>query len=147
MAQTGFPSLSLDAIKELCGGPYLLRLARSYLTSQRVKEVQHHPYVSMFNYHTGRRQSPLNMFGHVFDQQVVTANWYGIWPGCQTPNTKVWEPVRLLTLPKLSSRYKSACDHTIVIAYVPSHLPVQHPTTGFKTQGLHRIKMFICGPR
>lgn len=145
--QTGFPQLTLDEIKELCGGPYHLKLARSYITSYRVREVQNNPYVNLQNYHADRSQPPFNMFGFVFDQQVAPVNWYGIWPGCNIANTKPWEPVRFIVLPKLPSRYKSNCDHTVVIAFVPSHLPVMRPTTGFKSQGLHRIKMYICGPR
>ena len=60
---------------------------------------------------------------------------------------KIWEPVSIVTLPRLASRYKSTCEHTVLVAFVPAHLPVMRQTVGFTGQGLHRIKMFICGPR
>ena len=146
-AQTGFPSISLEEIKELCGGPYLLKLAKSYLTSYRVRVVQNQPYVNLLQYHNDRRQPNLHMLGYIFDQQLPPLNWHGVWPGCQSPNTKLWEPVRFVVLPRLPSRYRSNCDHTVVVAYVPANLPVMSPTPGFNSPSLHRIKMWICGPR
>ena len=128
-AQTGFPPLSLDELKELSGGPYLLNLARSYMTSYRVNVMQNQPYVNLNHFHNSRSQANGFMLGYMFDQQLPPANWYGVWPGCQTPNTKLWEPVRFLTLPRLPSRYRSQADHTIVIAFVPEGLPVL-PFTG-----------------
>ena len=47
----------------------------------------------------------------------------------------------------LLSRYKSNCNHTVVIAYVPMQLPLRFPAPGFSSLNLQRIKMYICGPR
>ena len=145
--QTDFPRLSISDLKELGGGPYLLKLARSYLTAYRVQVAQRLPYVNLNRYHTDRRQPNQYMYGFVFDQQAAPNNWHGIWPGCSANNEEPWESVRIIVLPKLPSRYRSNCDHTVVIAYVPEHLPLQRPTTGFTSPALQRIKMYICGPR
>ena len=56
-AATGFAPLSLQEIKELCGGPYLLKLARSYLTNYRVNVVQNMPYANLAHHHNTRRQA------------------------------------------------------------------------------------------
>lgn len=146
-AQTGFGPLSIEGLKELGTGPYLVNLARSYLTSYRVNAVQNQPYINLQGYHNSRRQGNIFMLGYVFDQLLPPGNWFGTWHGCQAPNRKYWEPVRIITIPKLTSRYKSNCDHTVVLAYVPDNLPVRNPTPGFTSPELHRVKMYICGPR
>ena len=56
-ALTGFPSLIEEDIKELGGGPYLISLAKRYLTSYRISVVQNQPYVNLLNYHNDRRQA------------------------------------------------------------------------------------------
>ena len=148
--QTDFPHLTLPDLLELGAGPYLVKLARSYLTAYRVKVAQRLPYVNIDTYHSDRSQPNLYMYGFTFDQQAPPANWYGVWPGCSVPgvaNIQPWEPVRILVLPKLPSRYKSNCDHTVAVAYVPQHLPLQRPTPGFTSPALQRVKMYCCGPR
>ena len=145
--QTGFPQLTLNELKELSGGPYTVNLAPSYLSSYRVRQADTLAYINLATYHQQRTQALVNMPGWVFDQQAVPNNWFGVWPGCTTQNVKPWEPIRIMVLPKIPSRYKSNCDHSVSVAYVPSHLPVQHPTPGFSTQNLQRIKMWFCGPR
>ena len=111
-----------------------LELERKYLELARIITVSH-------------ILIDLHISGCVFDQLMPPLRWYGVWPGCVAANTKLWEPVRVLMLPRIPSRYKSNCDHTVCIAYVPANLPVLRQTVGFTGQGLHRIKMFICGPR
>merc|ERR1712025_444475 len=74
-------------------------------------------------------------------------NWGGTWPGSNSPNIQPWQPVRILALPKIPSRYKSNCEHTVLIAYVPVQLPLRYPAVGLCTPNLQRIQMWICGPR
>ena len=62
-AQTGFPRLTLDELKELAGGPYLVRLAESYLSDYRINVVQNQPYVNLQHYHNTRRQGNVFMPG------------------------------------------------------------------------------------
>ena len=64
-AQTGFPQLTDDDLKELCGGPYLFKLAKSYLTKYRVNVVQNQPYINLQQYHNSRRQANAYMQGRV----------------------------------------------------------------------------------
>lgn len=144
--QTGFPQLSRQELKEIFGGPYLLNLAPSYLTTYRARLARTMPYLNIQAWHANHSQLA-QLPGFVFDQQMPPVNWYGVWPGCNTPNTLPWEPVRFLVLPKIPSRYRANCDHTVVIAYVPVQLPLRNPTVGLSSPNLQRVKMYICGPR
>ena len=146
-AQSGFPRLSVQEMNEFCGGPYLTDLARSYLTSYRVREANRLNYIDLATHHGERSRDNQFMLGYVFDQQVAPHNWNGTWPGCTSPNNRHWQPVRIVMIPKMPSRYQANNDHVVVIAYVPTHLPVLHPAPGFKSPGLKRIQMFVCGPR
>ena len=145
--QTGFPVLTTQQMNEFCGGPYLVHLARSYLSSARVKAADRLAYIDLATHHRERRRSNQYMMGFVFDQLLPPHNWFGIWPGCTVANTEPWQPVRILVLPKLPSRYKANCEHTVVIAFVPEDLTLRHPTPGFSCESLQRIRMWICGPR
>lgn len=144
---TGFPALDEQEMNEFCGGPYLVHKARAYLTSYRVKAADRLAYVNLANYHFERSRANQHMLGYVFDQLLPPQNWYGVWPGCTVPNTQPWQPVRILVVPKIPSRYMSNNDHSVVVAYVPDHLPVRHPAPGFHSPALQRIQMFLCGPR
>ena len=64
--QTGFPLITLEELKELSGGPYLVELAKSYLTSYRVNVVQNQPYVNLHHHHNARRQGNAYMQGILF---------------------------------------------------------------------------------
>ena len=145
--QTQFPRLTLDDLRELGAGPYLLKLARSYLTSYRVNVAQNLAYLNLDTYHADRSQPNMYIQGFIFDQQQVPVNWYGIWGGTTTPNVKPWEPLRIIMLPRLPSRYKSNCDHTVLVAYVPQNLPLLRRTPGLTSPDLQKVKMWICGPR
>ena len=150
--QTGFPALTEPMMHELCGGPYLVHLARSYITSYRVQQVQNNPYVNLPLHHQHNSQLPGFIAGWIFDQQVPPANWHGVWPGCSEPphnhgNRQPWEPVRILVIPNVPSRYQSASSHTVILAYVPDHLPLLHPTRGLISPEIQRLKMWLCGPR
>ena len=61
--QTAFPRLSKSDLLQLGGGPYLLKLAISYLTSYRLKVAQRQPYVNINAYHASRRQRNMYMLG------------------------------------------------------------------------------------
>ena len=145
--QTGFPSLSIEELKAVCGGPYLVNLAPSYLTSMRASIARNLPYVNLQAWHASHSQPNNHLPGWVFDQMLPPRNWGGQWPGSNSPNSQLWQPVRIIALPKITSRYKSNCEHTVLIAYVPVQLPLQHPAVGMCTPNLQRIKMWICGPR
>ena len=145
--QTGFPILSNAEMNEFCMGPYLVDLARSYLTSMRVKAADRLQYIDLATHHAERRRDNTFIQGVLFDQQVLPHLWYGTWPGCITPNTQPWQPCRILMIPKIPSRYQASNDHVVVIAYVPAHLPLRHPSPGYSSPGLRRIQMFVCGPR
>ena len=97
--QTAFPQLTLTELYEVCGGPYGVHLAPSYLSSYRVKQAAGLAYINLATYHQQRTQALIDMQGWVFDQQAPPHNWYGVWPGCTLPNTKPWEPLRVLVLP------------------------------------------------
>ena len=129
------------------GGPYLPNLAPSYLTSMRANVARTLPYVNLQAWHASHSQPNLQLWGWVFDQMIPPRNWYGIWPGSSTPNTIPWEPVRIMCLPRIPSRYRASCDHTVLVAFVPMQLPLRTPTVGLSSPNLQRIKMYICGPR
>ena len=65
VGQTEFPRMTLEAMKELGGGPYLLKLAISYLTNYRVNVIQNQPYINLPNFHHTRRQGNGYMQGTV----------------------------------------------------------------------------------
>ena len=70
-------------------------------------------------------------------------------PGWNAQEYGPWEPVSILTIPNIPSRYHSGTvnDHTAIIAYVPSNIPQVHPTRGYRSANLQKIKMLLCGPR
>ena len=147
--QTGFPLITPAELNEFCTGPYLSDLSRSYVSSIRFKELERNnlPYVNLANYHELRRQLSTNIEGWIFDQVQPPINWYGVWPGLNQANTTPWQPVRILTIPAIPSRYKSNISHTVVLAYVPTAWHLVHNAPGFKSPSLQRIQMYICGPR
>ena len=145
--QTGFPQLSLQELQEMCGGPYLLSLAPSYLTSMRANTARNMPYLNLQAWHANHSMVNAHLPAFLFDQMLPPANWFGTWTGCTAPNTLPWEPVRILCLPRILSRYRANCNHTVVIAYVPNQLPLRTPTIGLSSPSLQRLKMWICGPR
>ena len=145
--QTGFPQLSEQELKEAFGGPYLFNIAPSYLTSMRANVARNMAYVNLQAWHASHSQMNNFLPGWVFDQMLPPRNWHGTWPECTTPNSLPWEPVRILCLPRIPSRYKSNCEHTVVIAYVPTQLQLRNPTLGLSSPNLQRLKMWICGPR
>ena len=145
--QTGFPQLTSQELKALGGGPYLYNLAPSYLTSMRAQVARTLPYVNLDAWHNSHSLPNQHLPGWVFDQMLPPRNWGGTWPGSNSPNIQPWQPVRILALPKIPSRYKSNCEHTVLIAYVPVQLPLRYPAVGLCTPNLQRIQMWICGPR
>ena len=88
LAQTGFPLLSMSELKELFGGPYLLKLSPSYITSMRAETARNLPYVDIPTWHANHRALPANLNGFVFDQMIPPNNWNGVWCGCSTIVTK-----------------------------------------------------------
>ena len=145
--QTGFPQLSEEELKEAFGGRYLLYLAPSYLTSMRAAVARNMPYLNLQAWHANHSAANGNLPGFVFDKMLPPTNWHQTWSGCTTPNTLPWEPVRILCLPRIPSRYRANCSHTVVVAYVPTQLPLRFPAPGLSSPNLQRIKMWICGPR
>ena len=145
--QTGFPQLTSQELKELFGGPYLFNLAPSYLTSMRANVARQMPYVNLQAWHANHEQPNAYLPGWVFDQQLPPRNWFATWPGSSAPNTQPWEPVRILCLPRIPSRYRANCDHVVLVAYVPVQLPLRTPTVGLSSPNLQRVKMYCCGPR
>ena len=147
--ETGFPAVLPAEFTEFCTGPYLSGIARSYVSLYRVKELErsNQQYVNLAHYHQSRSQLSLNIEGWYFDQMEPPLNWNGVWPGANHPNQNPWQPVRILTIPHIPSRYTSNVSHTVVLAYVPNAWPLLFPARGYKSNSLHRIQMFICGPR
>ena len=146
---TGFPIMSLEEHVEFCGGSHLADLSRSYVSSYRVNELKsaQQPYQNLQNYHDERRQLSQHIGGWIFDQIQPPRNWNGIWPGMSVANTMPWQPVRILAIPKIPSRYSNQKSHTTVIAFVPDDWPLTYAAPGFKCQVTQRISMFICGQR
>ena len=145
--QTGFPQLTEPELMEMFAGPYLLNLAPSYLTSIRADIAKNMPYMNLVAWHNNHSMANNDLPGFVFDQMIPPVNWGATWAGCATPNNVPWEPVRILCLPKIPSRYRANCYHSVVIAFVPTQLPLTYPAPGLSSPSLQRIKMFICGPR
>ena len=146
---TYFPQLSLPELNEFCAGPYVADLAPSYVTSYRYKELERNQqaYLNLATYNQDRAQLSQNIDGWMFDQILPPRNWYGVWPGTTTPNTVPWQPVRILAIPGIPSRYTSSQSHTVVLAYVPDNWPLVNPAPGFISASIQRIQMGICGPR
>jgi hypothetical protein len=146
--QTHFPRLSTAELNEFCAGSYLAGLAPSYVSSYRHKELERNQaYLNLATYHQNRSQLSQTIDGWMFDQVQPPRNWYGVWPGRARPNTTPWQPVRILVVAKIPSRYTSSQSHTAVLAFVPDNWPLVIPAPGFKSQANQRIQMFICGPR
>ena len=138
--QTHFPQMTLPELNEFCSGPYLANLAPSYVSSYRHKEVERNQaYLNLANYHHDRSQLSQTIDGWMFDQVLPPRNWHGVWPA--------WQPVRILVIPGIPSRYTASQSHTVVLAYVPDNWPLVSPAPGFKSQSSQRIQMYICGPR
>ena len=146
--QTHFPVLDKATLNEFCAGPYLADLAPSYISAYRHKELERtQAYLNLANYHGSRRQLSQYIEAWSFDQVRQTRNWFGIWPGASAANTLPWQPVRILVLPNLPSRYTARESHSVILAYVPDNWPLVSPALGFRTQANQRIQMFLCGPR
>ena len=147
-AVTLFPRMTPEELNEFCTGPYLADLAPSYVSSYRHKELERNQaYLNLATYHQNRRQLSQSIDGWYFDQIDPPRNWNGVWTGMTRPNTIPWQPVRILTIPGVPSRYTASVAHTVVLAYVPTNWPLITPAPGFKSQASQRIQMFICGPR
>ena len=146
---TEFPQMTMADLNELCAGPYLPSLVDSYVTAYRFCELEriNHPYVNLATYHNDRKQLSQHVEGWFFDQVEPPANWFGIWPGMDTPNTRPWQACRILALSNIPSRYVRNQTHTAVIAYVPVNWPLVSPAPGLKSDANQRILMYICGPR
>ena len=146
--QTHFPQMTLPELNEFCAGPYVADLAPSYVSSFRHKELERNQaYLNLANYHQDRSQLSQNIPGWMFDQVLPPRNWYGIWPGTTSANTIPWQPVRILVVPGIPSRYISKQTHAVVLAFEPDNWPLVSPALGFISQVNQRIQMFICGPR
>ena len=146
--RTHFPQLTPAELNEFCTGPYLADLAPSYVSSYRFKELERNPaYLNLANYHQDRRQLSQSIEGWMFDQILPPNNWNGVWPGTIIPNTIPWQPVRILVVPGIPSRYTASLSHTVVIAYVPDNWPLVSPAPGYKSQASQRVQMYVCGPR
>ena len=145
---TDFPRLTIEDLHEITTSPYLVSLAPSYVSSYRYKELeQTGHYLNLQQFHADRSQLSLSISGWMFDQLQMPNNWYGVWPGWSTPNTEPWEPVRILTIPLVPSRYTGNQSHTVVIAYVPTAWLLQSPAPAMCSPPNQRIQMYICGPR
>ena len=136
--RTHFPRMTKADLHELCAGSYLADLAPSYVSSYRHKELERNQaYLNLANYHQDRMQLSQNVEGWMFDQLQPPRNWYG----------GPWQPVRILVLPGIPSRYTSSQTHTVVLAFVPDNWRLLFPAPGFKSPANQRLLMFICGPR
>ena len=134
---THFPQMTAPELNELCAGPYVADLSASYVSSFRSKEVdQNHGYLNLATFHQDRQQLSRNIPGWMFDQLQPPTNWIGI-----------WQPVRILVVPGIPSRYTASQAHTVVLAYVPNNWLLVSSAPGFKSQASQRIQMYICGPR
>ena len=145
---THFPRMDLADLHEFAAGSYLARLAPSYVSSFRHKELERNQaYLNLANYHQNRRQLSQNIPGWMYDQVQPPTNWYGVWPGAAAPNTIPWQPVRILVLGGIPSRYTASQAHTVILAYVPDNWQMVSSAPGYQSQSNRRIQMFICGPR
>ena len=146
---TEFPQITRDELHELTGGGYIASLTRNYLASYRRNEVATLQYLNLANYQHSL-EAPINqMEAWLVDQNVAPNNWYGLW-NSNLPNTDPWVNVRVLTIPRVPSRYQAAVGHTVVLAYIPTSLPVPAGAairTGFHSPSLQRLQMYCCGPR
>ena len=138
---TGFPDIPFINLYEMAGGEYLVNLIFKYVTSLHVKACDRNiQYLNLAHYMQIRTQAPVTLQGWLFDQVVQPADWndqeYGN-----------FEPMRIVAIPNIPSRYINAGTHTVLIAYVPVNWPLQFPALGYHHPGLQRIKMILCGPR
>ena len=147
-SQTHFPLMTIADLHELGAGPYVADLGPSYVSSFRHKEMERtQGYLNLANHHQSRSQLSQNIPGWYFDQIQAPPNWNTVWPGTTTQNISVWQPVRILTVPGLPSRYTASQFHTVILAYVPDNWPLVVPAPGFKSPPNKRMQMWICGPR
>ena len=97
-----------------------------------------------------RSQLP-DIDGWMWEMWQAPANWGHNWYGTNQPTNEVFEPgTKFVLVKKIPSHYSaSARDNhdVVVVAYVPTNLPVREPVRGFTTPGLQRIKMYIYGPK
>ena len=114
----------------------------SYVTEMQGRLCDNLAYIDLAKYDQVRCQPPIFLQGWVFHQSQMP-------PGWNAQEYGPWEPVSILTIPNIPSRYHSGTvnDHTDIIAYVPNNIPQVHPTRGYRSANLQKIKMLLCGPR
>ena len=149
---TQFPIISSAMINEMGGGSYQASLTRQYTTAFRRTEVtqQAGPWVDIDTFHQLREQPLQDLPCSTFDQVQPPLGWIG-----------PWQPIRIMRISDIPSRFTNAGRHCVIIAYVPDHVPadpnqnlpalpgwhLQYPGLGYCSQELQRIIMFCCGPR
>jgi hypothetical protein len=139
---TNFPNVPVSHMNELGCGPFLPNRVRGYVTEMQGRISDQLPYLGLANFDFVRRQAPVFLPGWLFEQIQVPPGWNAQLYG-------PWEPVSVLTVPGIPSRYKSGTvhDHISIIAYVPVNRVLVNPAVGFLSPPLQRIKMMLCGPR
>ena len=139
---TNFPNVPVSHMNELGCGPFLPGRVRGYVTEMQGRISDQLPYLGLANFDFVRRQAPVFLPGWLFEQIQRPPGWNAQLYG-------PWEPVSVLAVPGIPSRYKSGTvhDHISVIAYVPANRVLVNPAVGFLSPPLQRIKMVLCGPR
>jgi hypothetical protein len=98
-----------------------------------------------------RQEGPRNIYCFYFDQLIPPVNW---------PIPLLWQPIRILTVPGIPSRFQSNVNranlHTVCVAYVPDVVVPLHPDTAWdlvrpalfqQSPPLQRLQNWVCGPR
>lgn len=147
------PDRQMSLLHELCCGPFQTNRVPEYIQSLVHLRNQAVQAQNIQHYHQLREdlldEHPVECW--YFDQRNAPVDW---------PPQLPWQPIRILTVPGLPAKYKSNANnanrHTVVLAYVPSCVPPQHPDKNWDlvvpapsqhSPPLQRLQMWCCGDR
>ena len=138
---TGLVAVTRAELSSMTLGSFQPKMAVSYVTKLRKKEVDQLPFVNIQTTDNLLTQLP-NVEAYIWDEVYSPIGP----PGWDQNMYWPWEDVRLL-LTFIPARMKSDQWRSVVLMYKPNTMPGPSVNNmGFRTQDMARMKGWICGP-
>ena len=138
---TGMVGVTRAELSSMTLGSFQAKMAVSYMSKLRKKEVDQLPCVNLQTTDNLLTQFP-NVVGYIWDEVYGPNGPPGWDPNLYWP----WEDVRLL-LSFIPARMKSEQWRSVVLMYKANTMPGPVVNNmGFRTPAMARLKGWICGP-